>query len=73
MPVSALVWCMTKSSLGFSGNEVSVDPQAMPEQPFSSPEGGSAVLLLSYSTGYGGVDVLSNPLSPQTWQGLFRH
>lgn len=59
---------MTKSSLGLSENEVSVDPQALPVLPLSSPEGGSAVLLLSYSTGYGGVDVLSNPLSPQTWQ-----
>lgn len=68
MPVSALALCMTKSSLGLSENEVSVDPQALPVLPLSSPEGGSAVLLLSYSTGYGGVDVLSNPLSPQTWQ-----
>lgn len=68
MPVSALALCMTKLSLSLSDSEVSVDPQALPVQPLSSPEGGSAVLLFSYSTGYGGVDVLSNPLSPQTWQ-----
>lgn len=69
-----LLWlCMTKSSLALSENEVSVDPQAWPVQPLSSPEGGSAAPVLSYSTGYGGVDVLSNPLSLQTWHRLLRY
>ncbi len=64
---------MTKSSLALSENEVSVDPQAWPVQPLSSPEGGSAAPVLLYSTGYGGVDVLSNPLSLQTWHRLLRY
>lgn len=73
MPVSALVVVYDKSSLALSENEVSVDPQAWPVQPLSFPEGGSAAPVLSYSTDYGGVDVLSNPLSLQTWHRLLRY
>ncbi len=69
-----LLWlCMTKSSLAPSENEVSVDPQAWPVQPLSSPEASSAARMLSDSAGYGGVDVLSNPLSLQTWHRLLRY
>lgn len=44
--------------------------QYSPSRPL---RGGSAARVLSYSAGYGGVDVLSNPLSLQTWHRLLRY